>query len=250
MSSINPSSTQRRSVLTLLNTVMGEMGMPPISGVTSSDEMAVQLVYLANRAGSNLSLLPLWPELIETATITFVTDQASYDLPADWGTPLANTVWDRTTSWPVLGPTVPSTWQALQSGIGTAGPRYRYRFRDLKVEFYPTPTADGEEIVLDYQSRGWVLGLNGALNDQRKPRITADTDYIVLNEELFILAVIATWKRAKGLDASTAIDDLKGMLESAWASSNGFSRLSMAPSCDEDPFFLSIANIPETGYGP
>lgn len=245
MPTINPASTQRRTALTLLNTVLGEIGMPSISSVSATDDTAVQLLYLANGFGSRLARLPFWTELIEEFSIT--TDgSSSYDLPIDWGVPLADTQWDRSASWPLRGPTTPRTWQIFQSGIGAVGPQYRYRYKGSTIEFTPTPDSS-LTLVQEYLSTGWALGLAGDTATERKPRITDNSDYVLFDEEMFICGVKLAWLEAKGLDSSKALIDFTEMLEAGWSSTRGANTLSLVPQVTLP--FLSESNIPDHGYG-
>lgn len=247
MPTINPATTQRRTALVLLNTVLGEVGMPAISSVQSSDDTATQLLYLANGVASRVAQLPFWSELNETATWTTVANQTLYDLPADWGVPTVGTAWDRTARWPLVGPSPSTQWQVLQSGFGVAAPQFRFRFIGEQMELYPPNIPADRQIVHEYLSKGWALGLSGATATLRKPRITLDTDYVLLSEEMFITGTKAAWLNAKGLDSSNAVAAFNQMLEAGWAASNSAPILSFAP--DPGNFFVTLANVPNTGFG-
>lgn len=247
MPTINPATTQKRQALELFNTILGELGMPAITAVNSTDDTAVQLLYLANGLGSRVAQLPFWAELSETFTLVTVDGQTEYDLPLDWGVPITGTSWDRSMKWPLIGPTPPIQWQTLQSGFGMAAPQFRFRFIGTQLVLYPAPGAD-HEMVHEYLSTGWVLGLNGSVNDQRKPRITADTDYILFSEEMFICGVKTAWLEAKGLDSSKARSEFERMLEAGWANSASAPVLNWTPNPSN--FFVTLANVPDTGYGP
>lgn len=245
MPTVNPATTQKRTALELLNTVLGEVGMPLSASILSSDDTMTQLLYLANGLGSRVAQLPFWASLIETWEIT-TTTATEYDLPADWGVPTNGTAWDRSGRWPLIGPVGPIGWQYLKSGFGVAAPQYRYRFIDEQMVFFPAPIA-GLTVVHEYQSTGWVLGLDGALATQRKPRITADSDYILLSEEMFICGVKLVWLEAKGLDSSKALVEFLQMLEAGWAASNGAPIVSFVPTPPN--FLITQYNLPDTGYG-
>lgn len=246
MPSITLSTTQQRTALTLLNTVLGELGMPSSNSVTDGEDTMVQLLYLANGLGSRLALLPFWAPLITTFPITTVDAQTDYDLPTDFGVPLSGTTWDRTAAWPLVGPVAPPQWQMLQSGLGTAGPQFRFRYAGLKLQVNPAPPAN-LTLVQEYLSRNWVLGVSGTVASISKPRITASDDYILLNEEMFITGVKAAWLQAKGLNSVAAVDEFKRMMEAAWGAVNSAAILSFSGG-DAYPF-LSWENIPDHGYG-
>lgn len=246
MPTINPATTQKRTALTLINTALGEIGMSQISSVLATDDTAVQAVYLANGLGSRIALLPFWSELVETFLWTSVLDQTTYDLPLDWGVPTNGTAWDRSSRWPLIGPTPPVQWQVLQSGFGVAAPQYRFRFINYQLVLFPAPPA-GLTQVHEYLSTGWALGLVGATATLRKPRITADTDYVLFKEEMFITGLKAAWLQAKGLNSVGAVEEFTRMMEASWAASAGAPILSFAP--DPGNFFVTLANVPDTNFG-
>jgi hypothetical protein len=246
MPSIDPSTTQKRTALELFNTVLGELGMPSTSSVNATDDTTVQLLYLANGLGTRLGRLPFWSELVEEFTIT-TTTATSYTLPVDWGVPLPGTTWDRTASWPLRGPVTSIEWQWLVSGITPSAPQYRYRYKGGAFHLHTAPSA-GLTIVQEYLSTGWVLGMGTTVADTRKPRITSDSDYILLDEEMFITGAKLAWLEAKGLDSSKALEAFRTQLEAAWGSSAGSPILSYVPGCGDAPL-LSYSNVPDTGYG-
>lgn len=249
MPTINPSATYKRTALVLLNTALSEMGMPAIPSVNSTDDMAVQLVALANGLGTRLASLPLWAELNRTFELTTVEGTATYDLPVDWLVPLSGTAWNRSASWPLAGPVVPLHWQALQSGVGTgAAASYRYRFVGGQVQLHIGASASDELLVFDYLSSEWVLGIGGdGLASVGKPRISADNDYILLPEEMFITGIKVAWRAEKGFEYSRHLSEFLQMLEASWANSSGAAVLSFVPGPAQR--FLSTSNIPDSGYG-
>lgn len=245
MPSITVASTQKRTALELLNTVLGELGMPATNSINSTDDTTRQLLFLANSVGEALALLPFWSELIELFTVTTTTSTV-YDLPADWGVPLNGTAWDRTAKWPLIGPAVPSHWQTYQASNLPGGPRTQYRFNGLRLEVYPAPVA-GLTFTHEYLSTGWALGVSGANADQRKPRLTLDSDYVLFNERLFIVAVKLAWLDAKRLDTASAQAAFSAMLEAGWAASRGAPVLSFAPTYTDE--LIGWGNIPDQGFG-
>lgn len=246
MPTINPSSTNKRTSLVLLNTVLGEIGMPAITSVNSTDDTAVQLLYLANGVGEQLAMLPFWSELVETMTTTTIAGQTTYDLPIDWGVPIPGTTWDRTARWPLVGPVPSQQWQILESGIGSGTPQLRYRFINGQLVFHADPGV-GRTVVVEYLSNGWALGLSGGTATTRKPRITVDTDYVLFPDRVFICGVKLAWLLAKGLNASAALAQFNQILEAGWAASNSAPILSFVPQCDD--FLIDLRNVPQTGFG-
>jgi hypothetical protein len=243
---IDPSTTGRRTVLQLLNAVQGELALTQSGSVLATDMQTVQILALMNALGEDLSRLPLWAETQETWVITTTTAE-QYELPSDWLVPLNGTSWDRTGRWPLLGPKTPTEWQYLKSGFGVAAPQYRFRFFGGYFNLFPAPVAD-LEIVHEYLSANWVLGLSGSgLADTGKRRITLDTDYILLDERMMIEGTKLRFLEEKGLDTNRAQEKFERMLEAAWANANGSPVLSLAPMPAN--IFITEWNAPDTGYG-
>jgi hypothetical protein len=247
MPTITLSTTNLRTAKQLMNCVLGEIGLPLTNSVVSTDQTVIQLLYLMNALGENLAKFPLWADLRSEFLITTTTADA-YDLPVDWNVPLNGTSWDRTGRWPLLGPKTPTEWQYLKSGFGVAAPQYRYRYYNRQFNLFPAPI-EGLTLVQEYLSSSWVLGLDpsGLTASVGKPRITLDTDYILLDERMFIEGAKLAFLEAKGLDSSKAFRNFTDMMEAAWADSNGAPVLSMAPIPAN--IFITEWNAPDTGYG-
>lgn len=152
------------SLLTMLQTAAREMGITsPVSVVSASDEQAQQLLALAQREGKELRSTYDWPQLQKEVTITTVSGQANYALPADFERFVFNTEWDRTNHWEILGPASPQEWQFRKSGIVNAGPRFRFRVKGVADnQFYidPTPSSSGTVIAFEYITTNWILPIN------------------------------------------------------------------------------------------
>lgn len=248
MTTITVATTQSRTALQLLNTVLGELGLPATGSIVSTDSTTVQVLYLMNGVGEDLSKLPLWSETRKEFLITTTTADA-YDLPVDWLVPLNGTTWDRTGRWPLLGPKTPTEWQYLKSGFGVAAPQYRYRFFNRQFNLFPAPIA-GLELVEEYLSSNWVLGLNpsdSTIAGTGKPRFTADTDYSILDERMLILGTKLSFLEEKNLESSKARERFCDALEAAWATANGSPVLNLAP--EPANLFITEWNAPDTGYG-
>lgn len=248
ISSITVSTTLRRTALECIQAAMGELGMSrPSTLEDTNDETAIQLLYLFNALGENLSRFPFFEELNQTFTITTTTATA-YPLPEDWGTPINGTNWDRSGRWPLLGPKTASEWQTLQAGFPVSGPRFRFRYYNGQFNLYPAPSA-GLTLTQEYISRYWVLGIGSTagIADAGKVRVSLNTDYCVLDERMMIEGLKLAFLEVKGLDSSLQSRRWDSMMEAAWASSKGASILSLS-NCSEDGL-LSENNIPDGDYG-
>lgn len=246
---ITVATTLRRTVLSLIQTAMGEIGMTRPSTIQSgADETGIQLLYLFNSLGEDLANFPFFGELLQTWLITTTTATA-YDLPVDFNVPMNGTVWDRTGRWPLLGPKTPAEWQYLQSGFGVAAPQYRYRFFGGQFNLFPAPVA-GLTISQEYISKYWIYGLltpTSLTADVAKVRATQDTDYCIINERMMIEGLKLAFLEAKNLDSTKQKLKWDRMMEQAWSNSIGAPSLSLAPIPAN--IFITEWNAPDTGYG-
>ena len=243
------STTRRRNALQIVQQAMGEIGMPrPTTLAVGADETANQLLFLLNGLGERLARLPLW-EATRSEWTVVTTAATAYNLPEDWLVPLADTAWDRTGRWPLLGPKTPSEWQVLVSGIGGSPVSTRFRFFNGQFNLSQVP-AIGSTFVYEYLSASWVLGLATSASvqaDVRKYRISADTDYLLLDEQMMVTGLKLVFREAKGLDSSKVQEEFEDMLEAAWTNAIAPKTLNLATETSNA--FLSLANLPDGGYG-
>ncbi|MBM3346850.1 MAG: hypothetical protein FJY55_10200 [Betaproteobacteria bacterium] len=104
-----------------------------------------------------------------------------------------DTIWDRSSILPVLGPMSSKNWQAMKALV-TQGPRYRFRIRNGKLLVNPAPAA-GLTWAFEYMSKNWILAADGTTYKQYS---TLDTDTILLPEELVLMGLRWRWKKEKG----------------------------------------------------
>lgn len=152
--------------MTLLTTVQDaakELGLPAPSTVVTntSDQIAVQLLALANRTGRELRSRYDWPQLIIEYTFDLATSTAAYAMPADFDRFAFMTHWDRDMQWEVHGPVSAEDWQFLKSGTTTNPPRRRWRFKTYQTnQFFidPTPASgdNGFTLVFEYYTKNWL----------------------------------------------------------------------------------------------
>lgn len=206
-------------------TILG-VGIEPFAQVvTVNNSTTVTMDMLANQSG--------------TVTLTFA--QNKYDLPSDWGWQIAETEWNRTTRWPLLGPKSAQEWQTYKGGIVSAGPRQRYRILGDKLCINPSPP-NGETLAFEYITKGWVVGADGTY----KEKVTADTDTFVYSNSLMTTGLKAQWKASKGLDPSFDLAEFRWLLENEKATDKSAPVLSLAPQFGS--ILLSTNNIIDGNY--
>jgi hypothetical protein len=169
--------------------------------------------------------------------------QTLYDLPADWGKQIAQTEWDRTNRWPLMGPQSPQDWQSFKSGIVYAGPRLRFRVLSDCIAINPLP-ADGYVLAYEYISKFWVQSAAGV----RQARFTSDTDGYLFPDSLMITGLKAQWKAAKGLDGTYDLGEFRSLLEQCKSQDKSAKKLSLSPY--QTTILLTMANIADGNWPP
>lgn len=165
----------------------------------STDQTVTQLKALLEEEGNDLAQRHNWECLTHEAshTTTAAEDQGAITTIAPNGFRfiINETIWDRTTRLPVCGPMDARNWQAMKALVST-GPRYRYRIRKGKLLVNPAAIAS-ESWYFEYLSRYWMTDTTGVTY---KARFTADTDIILLPDDLCLQGLRWRWKKEKGFD--------------------------------------------------
>lgn len=204
------------SLLTFCQDVADEIGLVrPVSMIGSADVTARRLLQCAKAEGQALYRATDWTILHREYTFETTDGDSNYPVPDDWGRPLGNTAWDRSTLTEMRGSKSPVQWQRLQSSTLAASSfsrDYRIIAGPLagSILVYPTPSATGDELVIDYISRYWCE--DGAGNG--KATFTDDSDEMRLDHELFRVGLMWRAKRVLGLDYADDRADYDVLLRS------------------------------------
>lgn len=225
------------NVLEILQRTAKAVGItaPPTGVVASTDPQALQLVELLNQEGRALSSRHSWQVLTYEATFTTVATEVQGSLSTIIGAGQSlrhvvnETMWNRTTKEPVYGPRRAPTWQGYKA-LSFAGPYAEYRIRGDQILFQPVPAA-GETIYFEYVSRSWAVNQAGTTYTAS---VTADTDEVLLPEEIVLLGLEWRWKRAKGLDHGSVFQDYEFMVADAIARDGSKPVLNLSMGSVED----------------
>lgn len=229
------------SLLSVVQTACGELGITQPAQVVGSTDVAVQqLLALANRTGERLLARADWSLPIREATFVTVADKRQGDIATicpGFKYPIPNTMWDRSTRWPIGGPISPQEWQ-WDMAWTTAGPFYRFRIWQGGLWLFPAPPA-GETVAFEYATTNWVLAADGITT---RAAYEADTDNALVDEQLLIMGLRWRWRAAKGFDYSEEQAEFDGAVREAIARDGGKSTLALdAGSADFDPRMSVIA---------
>jgi len=209
------------TVLTMIQSVAQRVGIPvPTTIIGNTDTAITQLLALANEEGEDLSSRGRWRDQVIDTTFTIVgtADQGKMKGTVagdDYDYIINDTMWNRTTSLPIMGPLNAMEWETLQA-FPVTGPYQQWII--LKQNFFidPTPTA-GETMAFQYMSTSWceTAGSVG------KSAWSTDNDTGLLNETLMALGLRWRWLKTKGLEYAQDFDTYEKRLLDALARDGG-----------------------------
>ena len=198
----------------------------PATVFANTDPQVKQIRALLEKEGIDLSGRGAWEGITFQVTHTTLAaeDQGAMTTIAGAGFKYIKnqTIWDRTASLPVIGPVSASEWQALKA-LAATSPRYRFRIRGGKLLADPVPTA-GSTWAFEYVSKYWIQATAAGAYRQY---FAADTDVVLLPDEVVIQGLEWRWKAEKGLDYAEDFRSYELMVKDAIGRDGGKSVLSM-----------------------
>lgn len=188
------------SLLTTVQRFCERTNLPsPATVIGTTDTQVLQVKALLEEIGIDAASRHTWTSMTFQVLHTTIAaqDQGAMTSIAGggWGFVKNMTIWDRTTTLPVLGPMDSVEWQALLAVLVT-GPRFQFRIQNGHLLVNPVPPA-GDTWAFEYVTKYWILGADGTTYKQY---FTLDTDTMLIPEELLLQGLRAWWKREKGLD--------------------------------------------------
>lgn len=203
----------------------------PSTAYGTTDPQVLQMIALLEEEGNDLAMRGGWERLTIEGSFTTVAaeDQGAITTLASNGFRYIknNTIWDRTTRLPVCGPMTSADWQAMKAFTNT-GPRFRFRIRTGKLIVNPAPPAS-DSWYFEYITKNWITDSTGVTY---KNYFTADTDLILLPEELVLMGLRWRWKKEKGLDYAEDFRTYEAQVKDALGRDGGKRNLWM----DETPW--------------
>lgn len=238
------------TLLTIIQNVSDEVGIErPTSVIGTSDQTVRQLLALSNRAGKMLAREKPWTALTTEYTFSTVANTDAYDLPTDYMYHLDDTLYDRTTMWP-MGLVTPQMWQANEA-MNTLLIYGNFRIRGNEFCIAPTPTSV-RTIAYEYISANWCESSLGV----KQSSWAADTDIGVLPEYLMELGLIMLWKKTKGLNYADDYRQYTMEVSKAYARDGGRHVINLAAGQNkaagdaEVTGFMGVMNVDWEVAGP
>lgn len=216
---------------------IAEILNPPLYVVTG--QFIVNDSRLTAVSSANRTFTMDQPATGTATSVTLTVSQDTYPGPIDFDRYINQTWWDRTNRWALIGPDSPQVDQWHRSGIVTIGPRRHWRqigYNGLTLaggalnvyRIWPPPGANDTplNLVYEYISVNTVLSADGT----PKPTFTADTDFPILDENVFILG--AKWRlwQIKGFDYAAMQQEYQDYVDRRFANDGGAKTLSMVGS--------------------
>lgn len=225
------------SLLTIAQNVAKEAGFSaPQTVVNNTDDTAVLLLALINRAGKLLARKP-WEILQKEFTFNLVNAQAAYAFPTDLGYFQDYTLWDRTQFWAMRGGLNAQDWQALKSGVQSTTPRQRFRIKQGQIYIHPTPY-NTDACVIEYISNQWVSGANVAF--------TADNQTALIDENVIEMDTLWRFLNRKGLSYAEEKDQAERFIEDLFG--NDAPREPRNFGGDQEYPWPPFPTVPTTGF--
>lgn len=193
----------------IVDAACNQLGLPT-SSLTSGliTQIGTQSLALLNSLGDDLVRAHDWQFLEATATFTGDGVTTEFDMPADFGRIVNQTVWSTNNKLPMEGPLSSQAWGWVQFGIVSVGVFYRYRVLGNKLAVFPVP-ADGEVIKLYYIKKNWVLDSDGVTY---KDSTDGNGDTPLFDRNMLIKGLKVRLWAQKGFDTTALADEYNDIL--------------------------------------
>lgn len=193
------------TLLTIAQGLAKNVGMQsPTSVVGSTMREWQEALQFANETGEELARRVDWGALQATATLTGDGTNKVHALPADFSRLSRGVTVKAGTA--IARPLSRAEWNTLTPSQGT--PRY-FLLEGSEITLWPY-LANAATATASYQSKLWTSA--GA------DEFTADSETSLIDEELFLKALIVRWRRQKGM----AYQDEEAEYEAALQDFAGF----------------------------
>lgn len=230
------------SALTIVQNSAARLGLNVPQAVFSSlSAEAIQLRALMNQSGIELGKAYGWQNMTRQHGFLTVAAYEQVDaIPTDYGWILNDSMWDRTTDRPVVGPLTPQEWQMQLAGPTFTSVVLAFRFRGNELLIIPND-ASAHSVYYEYVSKNWAETAAGTAISV----MTNDNDVGKIPEELITLDVIWRYKKAKGLDYAEEFRTFEKQLEKAISRDGGAKTLNLSHGLS---WYRQWPNIPEGNW--
>lgn len=188
----------------------------PLAVFSSTDKAMLEMQEVANESARVIAEAHEWQVLKSIATFTGTGAQSAFNMPSDYDRMLARTsIWTSRWQWSADHIASADEWLGLTTAISPIIGGQWVIYGD-QLHLLPT-MATGETVKFFYVSDLIVKAANGT----KKELFTADTDTFRLDERLLKLAIVWSWKAAKGLPYAEDMENYEKQLDKAMTKDGG-----------------------------
>jgi len=174
------------SLLTICQGLAKNVGMAvPTAVITSSSREWIEAAQMANETGEELARRVDWGKLQEYTTLTGDGTNKTFALPSAFSRLSPGVC--VTASGAIVRPLTRAEWNTLTPAQGS--PRY-FLLEGSDITLWPY-LANAATATAQYQSKSWASS---------GQTFVADTDTSLIDESLFLKALVVRWRRQKGMD--------------------------------------------------
>lgn len=197
------------TLLTIIQSVADEVGLPRPAAVIGSTDGAVQkMARMATRTARDLVTRAPWHVLRKEVAFTALAGETQTGvLPADLDSIIPETLWDRTNRRLISGAIPAIQWQSMKATLPAGGFDRWFTLRGPSILIYPGMVG-GEACAFEYVSRAFCTSSGGTAQTDW----AADTDVPLLDEELITLGTVASYLRSEGQPWEAARADFEAYL--------------------------------------
>jgi hypothetical protein len=241
---------RNETLMAACNSVAGLIGYPQTKdAVGSQDPKMQQIVAAINLAAKDLLSMYTWQEMVREAQVIIQQDavgqiEKDYDLPEDYFQFIDQTQNNLTTGRPVRNPIAAVQWQAVKTLMPSATVHTMWRVKANKMCFL-YPPATPETIQFEYISCAWAQDADDP--ELYKNVANKNGDTFLLDPDLITQLGRARWLEMSGFDSGAAMRDFQRLYDNRTGGTTGAPILNMGGPVGN--VLISIANVPQTGYG-
>lgn len=221
------------TLLSLVQYFCGRNALPvPASVYGTTDSGTLQILRLLEEEGNDLALRYNWTALTVEASHTTVAAESqgaiNTIMPTSYRYIINDTIWDRSTRLPIF-PSDPAEWEAIKATVSSVQP-YRYLIYGGTLNVTPVPAA-GLSWYWMYQSSAWIL----KANNSKLRYFEADTDTMLLPDDLLLAGLRWRWLKEKGLEYAELFATYEKMCTQYMSTDRPRGRLNMSPEMTNAP---------------
>lgn len=142
------------TIATVIQNVANEAGYTVDSSIFNTNETTTkQLLAIAQRINRDIFEAYPWPKAYASGSITLVSGQATYALPAAFSYYHYETFWNSSRRWRLIGPMTPQEYAEIRGFQLNPTIYQRFQIRGISNDqllIDPTPDSSGDVVIFEY----------------------------------------------------------------------------------------------------